>query len=446
MAPAAPDPAPPPFGTPFWWQEGAAAPPLASAPPESCDLLVVGGGYTGLSAALTAARRGLSVVVIDAMQPGQGASSRNGGMVGALGRLVVPQMERAFGTDTTRALLQEGLRAYAFTRDLIRDEGIACDFRVTGRVVLSTTERAQAAAAAQAARIRELTGHDLQVLERDAVQEHVVTDAYVGALFYPDHGALQPRRFHDGLLARVLQAGAAVVAGCVFQGLSRQGGRYRVMTGRGAVTAERVLIATNGYTGAFTRRPRHLRWLSRRVFPLPSFIIATEPMDPARLKALAPGGRMMVETRAKHSYYRLSPDGRRVIFGGRAGMVPLSPRRAAARLKRTMLEIWPSLKDVRITHSWRGFTGFTFTQMPHLGRHEGVHFALGYSGSGVAMAPWLGMKAALQAMDDPAGETAWSLTEPETRIWYRGERAPLFLLPAELWYRQVVDRLERAAR
>jgi glycine/D-amino acid oxidase-like deaminating enzyme len=430
----------PPFGTPYWWQDGADLPDLATRPSSSCDILIVGGGFTGLSAAITAARAGARVIVVDAVVPGQGASTRNGGMVGAHARIAIDAMIASFGQDAAHALLNEAPRAYAYTKGFIQDENITCDFRQTGRVVLANTHKQFDYLSGLATRLQAVANYDMQIVPRAALGAHIASDAYLGAVFYPDHGGLQPRKFHDGLMAIALREGVEVVQTCPVLGIERTPGGFQARTKGGPIRAEKVILATNGYT----RKP--FRWLARRVFPLPSFIIATEPLDPARLHQLAPGNRMMVEARVKHSYYRISPDGTRIVFGGRAGMVPYGPDFAAKRLRATMLNVWPSLSDVKISHSWRGYTGFTFEQMPHVGSHEGMHFAFGYSGSGVALAPYLGMKAAYQALGDHRGETAYSRTTPTTRGFYPGGY-PAFLIGGEVWYRQVIDRVEaRAAR
>lgn len=430
----------PPFGTPYWWQDGAELPDLPTHPSPSCEFLIVGGGFTGLSAAITTARAGARVIVVDAVVPGQGASTRNGGMVGAHARIAFDTMIASFGQDAAHALLNEAPRAYAYTKGYIQDENIACDFRQTGRVVLANSHKQFDYLSRQAARLHEVANYDMQIVPRAGLGAHIASDAYLGAVYYPDHGGLQPRKFHDGLMAIALREGVEVVQTCPVLGIERTSGGFQARTKGGPVRADKVILATNGYT----RKP--FRWLARRVFPLPSFIIATEPLDPARLHELAPGNRMMVEARVKHSYYRISPDGTRIVFGGRAGMVPYGPGFAAKRLRATMLNVWPALSDVKISHSWRGYTGFTFEQMPHVGSHEGMHFALGYSGSGVALAPYLGMKAAYQALGDVRGETAYSRTTPTTRAFYPGGY-PAFLIGGEVWYRQVVDRLEaRTAR
>ncbi|MEQ9259876.1 MAG: FAD-dependent oxidoreductase, partial [Roseovarius sp.] len=139
----------------------------------------------------------------------------------------------------------------------------------------------------------------------------------------------------------------------------------------------------------------------------------------------------------------ISPDGKRVIWGGRAAMRPMGAAKAATRLRETMLEVWPDLAEAKISHAWWGYTGYSFTHMPHVGEHEGLHYAMGFSGSGTVMAPYLGAKAAYRAMGDPRGETAYCATRLR-RDWLHPVAKPWFLWPADLWYRQVVDRIENA--
>ena len=154
----------------------------------------------------------------------------------------------------------------------------------------------------------------------------------------------------------------------------------------------------------------------------------------------------MVETRARHSYYRISPDGTRILWGGRASMVPLNAHEAANKLRKSLVEIWPEFGDVAITHSWSGNTGFAHGMLPHVGRENGVFYAMGYCGSGVVMAPYLGMKAAYQMLNDPRGDTVYSRIPLQTKLYHPTPR-PHFLKAGNIWYNQVVDnRQARQAR
>lgn len=425
-------------GRPYWWDAARPEQALPESLPKRADLLVIGAGYTGLSAALTAADAGASVVVVDAGRPGAGASSRNGGMFGAHPRLPFETVADRFGRGVAAGIYAEASEAFAFTRGLIEREGIDCDFRVTGRIQLAWTRDHFEAQKRLVAAVTAIAPITMEIVERADLGAEIATDRYFGAIRFPDHAALDPGRFHDGLLRAVLRRGVPVVGDSPVTALERRTSGYVATAGRHRIMAESVILATNGYTqGPFG-------WARRRVFPLPSYVIATEPLDPDRLRALAPGGRMMVETRARHSYYRLSPDGRRILFGGRAAMVPIAAEAAARRLHATMTEVWPSLADVRLSHSWSGFTGYSFGHLPHVGAHEGIHYALGYSGSGTALAPYLGMKAAWQALGDARGRTAYARTTLATRAFHPTGR-PWFLSLADRWYRHAVDPRENAA-
>ncbi len=427
-------------GTPYWWETGAPLADLAHLAREECDILIIGAGFTGLTAALTASKSGARVTVVDAGVPGRGASSRNGGMCGPHARVTFGAMEKSFGRDIASRILGEMPKAYEYTRALIKQEKFACGFRQTGRIQLAATKR-HFEEFKQLARVLEReAGYQADIIKQQDLGAHIRSNHYVGGLFYPDHGGLNPCQLHDGLMAACIRDGVQIVQNCAVSAVRQSGEGFVVRAGKGSVRAGAVILATNGYT----RAP--FRWHQRRVFALPSFIIATERLDPELLTHLAPGRRMMVETYAKHSYFRISPDGTRILFGGRAGLIPYGPEFAAKRLKRTMVDIWPELDGVELSHSWRGYTGFTHEHTPHVGCHDGIHFAMGYSGSGVAMAPYLGMKVAYRALGDKRGDTVFADTKMTTRAYHPGG-PPLFLAAGELWYRQVVDRIEaRQAR
>ncbi|WP_322865561.1 NAD(P)/FAD-dependent oxidoreductase [Aquicoccus sp. G2-2] len=421
--------------TPFWWEEGAALPPPCARAPERVELAVVGGGFTGLSAALTGAEKGAQVAVFDAGQPGQGASTRNGGMIGAPHRPELAQELETYGADLAGRLVHEGIKGYAHTRALHEAAGA---YQHTGRVMLAYTRAQHESLRRQADLLNGFAPQGIEWLNADEMQAHIRTERYFGGLHFPDHGAVQPRKAHDALLARAQAAGVEICAECGVTGLTPEGDGFRLETEKGSTWARRVVWATNGYTGTVNR------FLARRIFRIPSFIVATEELPAGVIDRLAPGRRMMVETRARHSYFRPSPDGKRILFGGRAAMVPISHEAAARRLQATMAEIWPEAAEWRLTHSWQGYVGFTFAMTPHVGVHEGVHFAYGYCGNGVALSPWLGRKAALRALGDPDGATAFAETRLESRPYHIGG-VPWFMAIASPWWRFVVDRRDSAA-
>ncbi len=295
-------------GHPYWW-DGIDWPVLDAQPPDKVDMLVIGAGYTGLSAAIAGHDAGAKVAVIDARQPGQGASTRNGGMVGTHPRLGWDALARKFGTDTADAIFAEAAPALQWVRDLIEREDIDCDYQVTGRVQLAWTDTHFAGQKRFAETVAAKSPVRIEVLEKPELGAEIKTDLYKGGIVFPEHGALNPAKYHRGLLDAVLRRGIPVSAANRADELAKDAGGFRVSTPQNTIRADKIVLATNGYTSTpFT-------WFARRIFPLPSFLIATEPLSPNLIGEIAPGRRMMVETRARHSYFRVSPDGSRILYG-----------------------------------------------------------------------------------------------------------------------------------
>lgn len=422
------------IGHPYWWD--AVTPRVTEGElPETCDLLVIGAGYTGLSAAIAGHDAGAKVYVIDADIPGIGASSRNGGMVGAPPRFSWDILKTRFGEDVAEQIFEEASSSFEWLQDLLTRENIECDFRKTGRIQMAWTKAQFENQRRLFNTLKAKSRIKVDLVERENLKTEVGTDRYFGGMVYTDHAGLHPAKYHAGLLAAVERRNIPVVSNCPAHSWAREGSRFTVSTPKGNIQADKVVLATNGYT------PETFKWHKRRVFPLPSYIIATEELSPNLIGELAPGRRMMVETRARHSYYRISPDGKRLLWGGRAAMVPYRLDNAAARLKSTMVEIWPQLANVRLSHVWTGNTGYSFNHMPHVGERDGIHYAMGYSGSGTVMAPYLGAKAAYQTLGDARGETAYSSTTLKTNPIHPFAK-PHFLHAADFWYHNWVDRWE----
>jgi glycine/D-amino acid oxidase-like deaminating enzyme len=380
----------------LWWNGLAPSTGSAEPPPARVDVAIVGGGYTGLAAARALARSGATVAVLERETIGWGASSRNGGMVLPGYKAELASLVRLYGQERARVLFEDSLAAIAFVETLIRDEAIACDWRRSGHVTL----------AARPAHVKDLEkaqallwrgfGYRSELLDRPALSEEIGSARYHGGLLDPLAGQVQPAQYLAGLAVVAARAGAVLVEQAEVRGIERSGPRFRLTTSRGVVDAGNVLLATNGYSGGL------VPWLSRRVVPVGSYIIATERLSPELQRRLIPRGRMLSDTKNLLYYFRLSPDGR-LVFGGRAAFVPTALERSRQLLQRGMIEVFPELAATRVEYAWGGTLGFTLDQMPHAGHRDGVAYALGYGGHGVALASWVGDRVG-QAM---GGRSPW---------------------------------------
>lgn len=415
-------------GKPFWWDE---APPLEVGPaplPRTADVLIVGAGYTGLSAALTLAKAGRSVVVCEAGAIGEGASSRNGGQVGGKLRPSFSALAARYGDERAIALCREGMAARAYIEQLIGDEGIDCDFDPCGRYHGAHRRKDFATLARTAEVMMTRVGVKMSVVPASEQQKVVASDAYYGGVIDHTTAAFHPAKFVVGLARRAAAQGVRLSSGNRVRSLLREGGKWGVQTEHGCVTASDVIVATNGYTGP------EFPDLQRRVIPIGSYIIATERMSTTMVDSLLPGCRVLVDTRKAASYLRASPDGTRIMYGGRVAAAEVSPSVSGPRLQSILAEIFPQLRGIGISHSWMGFTGFTFDDLPHTGSTDRLYYAMGYCGtSGTSLGTYLGHKTALKILGDSDGATAFDDLAFPTRPYYHG--SPWFLSTAVAFFR-----------
>ena len=394
--------------------------------------MVIGSGYTGLSAALQTARGGRETVVLDAEDAGFGCSTRNGGQISTSVKPRYAELVPQHGPELAFRIVKEGRNSLAWVADFVAAEGIDCDFRIAGRFHAAHNPVRYEALAQQLKdqpKGLEIAAH---MVPRAEQHNELGTDAYFGGIVYERHASVDPGRLHQGMLDRVQAAGAMIAPHCAATAIHPNGNGFRVDHARGSITARNVVVATNGYTGTLTP------WLRRRVIPIGSYIIATEALTRETMARLMPKDRVVSDTRKVVYYYRASPDGQRIVFGGRVSHNETDPRISGPRLHADMVKIFPELASVRISHSWMGFVAYTFDHMMRAGVHEGVHYALGYCGSGVGMAGYLGMRIGQQVLGLKAGATAFDNLPFETRPLYYGN--PWFLAPSITYYRWCDER------
>ena len=417
---------------PYWWE----AAPLESrtdlALPKRCDVAIIGAGYAGLSAALTLARAGRSVVVLDALAPGEGASSRSGGMIGHGHRVPYAKLTERFGPQKARELTREGMASLEFAKALIADEKIDAQLQATGRMRGAWTIDDYATMTRDAQALQRDLGMAVDVLSKGDVRREMAADCYQGGVLFHAHGGVHPALLHRGLLQRARTAGALVAGRTPVTAVRREAARFIVKTPSGSIDATAVVATTNGYTGRITPA------LARRLVAIPSFMIATESLGTDRVKSLIPNGRMIVETRDKHLYYRPSPDGTRIVLGGRAALHPIQLDEAAEWLMNELRAIFPTLADTRVSHVWTGNVAMTRSDLPGIGQRDGIWFALGCNGSGVALMPYLGHKVALKVLGRQDGKTAFDDMSFAAIPFYDGTA---WFRPLMTWWFRARDRL-----
>jgi len=416
--------------TPYWWETvgASASGPPPTELPERADVAVVGGGYTGLSAARTLAAAGASVVVLEGRTVGWGASSRNGGQVLTGGKLGAPELLRRFGRERARRLHRASLDAIDFVERLVQNEGIDCGFARVGHLDAAAKPSHFASLERQQDTLGREFDHRVTLIPRTAQRAELGSDYYHGALLDEASGCLNPARYVAGLAAAAARRGARLAEHATVARIERGSGGFRLETSRGTLAAREVLVASNGYTTALTPR------LRRRVIPLGSYIIATAPLPEATAAALLPRRRVVFDSKHFLYYFRLSED-RRLLFGGRAQFTPAtegSTRRSAEILRRGLLHVFPELAGVEIEYVWSGNVCFTRDLFPHAGTLDELRYAMGYCGHGVAMASYLGDVMADVMLGRPDRNPFRDLPFPAIPLY---DGRPWFLPAVALWFR-----------
>ena len=412
---------------PFWWEAAPRESEQEVNLPATADCVVVGAGYAGLNAALTLARAGCSVVVCEAGPPGFGASSRSGGMIGHGHRLSYSNLIALYGAAKAKTLIGEGMASLDYVKQLINSEGIDARLSAVGRLRGAWTQADYDTMGREAELLRRDLGLPVDVVQKSDMHKEIASDSYQGGLVFHSHGGVHPALFQQGLLGVACSAGVEVAGFTPVTRIDRQIDHTLVHTQRGSIKARDVIVATNGYSAG------PVLDFARRLVPMPSFLIATEEIGENRVRDLIPNLRMIVETREKHLYYRPSPDGKRIILGGRAALHPIELEEAKVRLKKELVALFPSLAQTEISHVWTGNIAMTRSDLPGIGKLGGLWYALGCNGSGVALMPYLGHKLALKILGDKEGVTAFDDIPFKAIPFYDGR--PWFLPLMTAWYR-----------
>lgn len=418
---------------PFWVEDHPRPEGLTSELPTKTDYLVVGSGFTGLSAALRLNAAGRDVTVVDAGEIAGGASSINGGMVSPDVKAGIRTVWDKYGPDIGREMWSSTVRSIALVRDLATRPDINALTHDSGLAALGNRPKQLGDFEKTLAWYKENLGVGWEILGPAEIQNIVGGEHFTHALFEPEGFGIHPARLVFGLAGEVAGKGAALVPHTEAVALEPTATGHRVETSRGTIEAGTVILATNGYT---TRRPN--RRLARMVVSVGSYIIVTEPLGAEKAASIFPSGAMTYTKRRLLNYMRRTHDDR-ILLGGRRSLHPdLDLGESASDLRRSMVTYWPELEDVAITHVWGGRLGIPFDLTPHIGQIEGAWYAMGYAGHGVGLSCQLGHELAGMLLgEDPT--SVYAKINHSTRFYYRGDGA-WFLTPASYLYR-VLDRV-----
>ncbi|MGC2446808.1 MAG: FAD-binding oxidoreductase [Candidatus Sulfotelmatobacter sp.] len=402
--------------------------------PETVDVAVIGAGFTGLSAARTLAKRGAKVAVLESETIGWGASSRNGGMVLTGMKLSVQKLISMYGRELTRRMYAASLATIDCVEQIVGEEGIDCDFSRCGHLEVACKQKHFDGYTRQAEVIEVEFNHKLRVVQRHELSEEIGSSIYYGGMVDEVSAGCNPARYVAGLAQAAIKAGAQVYEHARVNTIerdSRQGEMgWKISTSRGQLWAHEIFVGTSGYTGPATPV------LQKKLIPIGSFIITTEVLPKALAHELSPRNRMIYDSKNYLYYYRLTPDGR-MLFGGRAAFFPendQTTRRSADLLRRGMIGVYPQLRDARIEYVWGGTLDFAFDIMPHAGQMDGMYYAVGYAGHGVAMATYQGQKIAEMMAGDKPENPFVGIPFPGAPFnLYNGK--PWFLPLAGAWYK-----------
>jgi glycine/D-amino acid oxidase-like deaminating enzyme len=401
---------------------------------ERVDVAVIGAGFTGLSAARTLARGGASVAVLEANSIGWGASSRNGGMV-LTGLKLSPEILAArYGMEAARRMYAASLASIDLVEEIVQEENIECDFSRCGHLEVACKQSHFESYARSVELIAREFNHQLKIVPKDQLRSEIGSNIYYGGIVDEVSAGVNPACYVAGLGQAALKAGAHIYENTRVQSIVRAAHNgepgFWLTTSRGPLFARDVLIGTSGYTSNATPA------LQKKIIPIGSFIIATERLPETLARELSPRNRMIYDSKHYLYYYRLTPDNR-MLFGGRAAFFPETRNtihKSAEILRRGMIGVYPQLRDVKVEYAWGGTLDFCFDTMPHAGRMDGLYYAVGYAGHGVAMATYLGTKIAEEMISGSSGNPYANIPFPSAPLGLYNGR-PWFLPFAGAYYK-----------
>ncbi len=414
----------------FWQEDAPPVKSFAGKPlPASTDALVIGGGFTGTSAALALAKGGANVTLLEAETIGWGASSRNGGQALSCLHHTLTELIEEHGPDAAREMFQASVHAADTVARIVEEEKIDCDFVRNGNIEAASKPAHFDRLKVEQETLARVADYPVRIVPTEEAATELGTDTYCGLMVNERSAGLQPAKFVQGMALVAERVGADIHEGTrvfgVEKNASHNGSRFTVRTGRGVISAKEVLLAANAWVGNIVPQFRG------RVFPAESYIIATEPLADDLARKLIPNKRVVYDTKNMVAYYTLSRENR-MVWGGEGTATGLGARRNIEILRQGMLRVFPELKDAAVEYFWDGTMGLTLDQNAHAGQVDGMWFSMCYVGHGVSLGTYLGEQMANAILGLESFNPFEGLKIP--RVPFYGGRA-WFVNLGKAWFR-----------
>lgn len=414
--------------TPYWWEDTPEISHTEQALSKEVDVAILGAGYSGLSAAIELTRAGRSVQIFEKDIIGKAASTRSGGIASGNLRMSFSGMINKFGLAQAKAYCGEAVEARKALMDFVAEENIDCDYHDVGRFQGAARPSHYESMGREIDNLNKHLGLEAQLIPQHDQHNYLGSDSFHGGTFRPDLNGVQPAKLHHGMYLKALESGAVIHENTAVKNIEKNHVGYTLQTERGEIKAKDVIVATNGYTDSA------VPWFRKRLVPVASMMIATDPIAPALMNELFPNRRMACNSNLLHSYFRPSPDGSRVLYGGRAPhKLVVDGKVEYSYMENELKTILPQLKDVGISHVWWGYVAMNTDGRPQIAEHDGIHYVGGYCGSGVVWGRWFGRKAAQKILGLPEGHSAFEAQPFRAVPFYNGK--PWFLPGVVQWFK-----------
>lgn len=415
--------------TTSFWSDNYPRPsdlPVEAELPTETDVAIIGGGYTGLSAARTLAKSGTSVVVLERETIGWGASSRNAGITGSSLKAGMSTIFKRYGKEYGLKFWQASLDMLELIKELDTEENIDFDWHQNGELGLAYKASHFENMPGRAKWYKDNLGHELRLVPPSELSAEIGTKVFYGGLIDEHGSGLHPAKLVFGLAEVAARYGAKLYEEAGVFKIKKEAHGFTLHTVKGVLKAKEIIVATNGYTDTLVPK------INAKTFPVGSYSIVTEPLSKELQKEISPHDYILWDSKWFLNYFRLTPDGR-MLWGGRNNLsTTLDLAESAKILRAQMIRAFPQLTNIPVTHTWTGQLGLTFDLMPNMGHVNGIHFAFGYGGHGLHSALYCGREVAWLITGEKTSSPFMEIPH-QTYFFYRNK--PWFLPFAAYYYR-----------